>query len=138
MIRCLAHGVLVSFKAPFTQVVKALESVSPASNVYLEVVETKPRVAVAVGEKYFLRAGNYLVATTIVLEGENETLVKIVASGGRRSLLDLGDLEASKDYARLVFEELARILDVEHTIISEVNYLEKSRSEALYFKVTSK
>jgi len=60
----LAHGVLALFNASFDSVVEVLKRISIASNVFLEVLNCKPRVALAVGEKYFFRAKNYLSATT--------------------------------------------------------------------------
>jgi len=69
----LAHGVLAEFDAPFERVVEALRRISDACNVFIEVVDTEPRIAVAIEEKYFFRAGNYLAATTVVLDLNGKT-----------------------------------------------------------------
>ncbi|MCD6368544.1 MAG: hypothetical protein J7L38_01955 [Thermoproteales archaeon] len=127
----LAHGVTARLPAAFNNVVKALELLDHASSVYLEVFETQPRMAIAVGEKYFFRAGNYLSSTTLVIEDEDHTIVKIVASGGRRGLLDLFDLGSAKDYANDILYDLCGKVGVKPETVVEVDYLDKSRSNKM-------
>jgi len=131
----LAHGVLAEFDVPFERVVEALRRVSDACNVFIEVVDTEPRIAVAVGEKYFFRAGNYLAATTLVLDLKGKTQVKVVATGGRRGLLDFYDLGASRDYTYIILDELAKALSVGFRVIAEVNYLDREKSGSLAFRI---
>jgi hypothetical protein len=53
----------------FLSVVEALRGCGACSNVYLKVIVSSPRVAVAVGEKYFFRIDNYLAITVIAIDG---------------------------------------------------------------------
>jgi len=131
----LAHGVLAEFDVPFERVVEALRRVSDACNVFIEVVDTEPRIAVAVGEKYFFRAGNYLAATTVVLDLKGKTQVKVVATGGRKGLLDFYDLGASRDYTYTILDELAKMLGVGFRVVAEVNYLDREKSGSLAFRI---
>jgi len=50
----LVHGVAVRVYTSFSAVVEAVKRCDICSNVYVEVLDSSPRVAVAVGEKYFL------------------------------------------------------------------------------------
>jgi len=61
--------------------------------------------------------------------------VKVIASGGREGLLDFFDMESSKDYAHLILNTLSEGLKSNYTIVSEVDYLDQSKSEALKFRV---
>lgn len=107
--------------------------VPEASNVFFEVMDSEPRIAVAIGEKYFLRAGNSLAATTLVMEIDEGTLVKVIASGGRESFLIPFDWGSSKDYARSILDALSNGLRADYRVVSEVDYLEQEKSEALRF-----
>jgi hypothetical protein len=53
----------------FLSIVEALRGCDVCSNVYLKVIESSPRVVVAVGEKYFFRIDNYLALTVIAIDG---------------------------------------------------------------------
>jgi hypothetical protein len=53
----------------FLSIVEALRGCDVCSNVYLKVIESSPRVAVAVGEKHFFRIDNYLALTVIAIDG---------------------------------------------------------------------
>ena len=128
----LAHGVLAVFRAPFDPVVRALLSLGYASNVYYEVLSTEPRVAVAVGEKLFIRAGNYLAATTVVVERGASTVVKVVVAGSRVSPLDMLDFGAAKSYARMVVEGVEARLGVKAEVVREVPYLDRSTAKMLW------
>lgn len=129
----LAHGVVVRFRCGFDRVVEALRSISIASKVYLEVFDTRPRVAVAVGEKYFFRAGNSLAATTIVVErGPGEVIVKVIATGARSGVFDFFDMGSSEDYTYLILYELAKRLGTGYDILAEVSRLDLSKSHKLH------
>jgi len=128
----LAHGVTAKIPIGFDRVVEVLKTIDIASNVYYEVLDTEPRIAVFVGEKYFLRAGNYLSAVTIVVESPSATILRIIASGGRESFLDFFDWGSAKSYARKVLETIARKLGVEPVEVVEVNYLERKKSSRLW------
>lgn len=134
----LAHGLLVRFRESFDRVFEALNRVEEASNVYIEALETRPRTALAVGEKYFFRAKNYLTVTVMLIEDGESTAVKVIASGGREGLLDLFDMGSYRDYAHLVVDEISRNLGKRYEILSEVDYLEKSKSSLLYKTERSK
>lgn len=129
----LAHGVLARFKAPFSEVVKALNDVKIASGVYLEIVETNPKVAIAVGEKYFFRSGNYSAVTSIALEDGDGTLIKVLATASRSSFWWPLDYGASRDYVYEVLDDLAQYLKITYEIVNEVHYLEKKNSSKLHF-----
>jgi hypothetical protein len=77
----LAHGAAVKVYASFSAVVEALKSCDICSNVYVEVLDSSPRVAVAVGEKYFFRVDNYLVVTVIAIDGGDHVVLEAVATG---------------------------------------------------------
>jgi len=128
----LAHGILARLHASFEQVVKALSGLDEASSVYLEVLDTIPRTAVAIGEKYFFRVDNYLSVTVIVVEKEGLSLVKVIACGGRKGFLNPFDLCSSRDYAREVLSQLSRMLGSNYEVLSEVDYLDRSKSRQIY------
>jgi hypothetical protein len=67
----LAHGVAVRVytSSKFSAVVEVAKGCDIYSNVYIEVLGSSPRVAVAVGEKYFFRIDNYLAITVIAIDG---------------------------------------------------------------------
>jgi hypothetical protein len=102
--------------------------------IYYEQIGSKPRMAVAVGEKYFVRAGNSLAATALVIEDEGRgcTRVKVVATGARSGLLDFLDLGPSRDYTRRIVEKLAELTGADYTVVAEVDRLDSSKAEALW------
>lgn len=128
----LAHGLAVRFRERFDKVVEALNDVDDASNVYLEVLDTSPRVAVAIGEKFFFRASNYASVSVIVIEDGDSTIVKTVSSGSREKPFDLFDLGTSKDYTYLVVEDISTRLGKDFEVIAEIEYLDRSKSELLH------
>jgi hypothetical protein len=77
----LAHGVAVRVYAGFQSVVEAVKRCDICSNVYVEVVDSTPRVAVAVGEKYFFRVDNYLAVTAVAIDRDNHVVLKAIATG---------------------------------------------------------
>jgi len=131
----LAHGIKVAFRVGFDRVVEVLKSIGEATSIYFEVLSTKPRVALFIGEKYFFRAKNYLVATTVVVERRDGVEVKIVAGGGRESFLDLFDLGASRDYSRMILDKLRDALGVAPDNVIEVHYLKAEDSIKLWSSV---
>jgi len=73
------------------------------------------------------------VATTIATEENfNSTLVKVVASGGRESILFDIEWGASRDYTHIILDEIAYSLSTSTEIISEVNYLDKDKAKTLH------
>ncbi len=128
----LAHGLVARFPTGFDSVVNTLQSIDIASNVYYEILDSRPRIALFVGEKYFFRAKNALAATTIVIESGLGTIVKVVACGGRESIFDFFDLGASRDYARMIVKELEKRLGTEAEIVAEVDHLSSSKSGQLW------
>jgi len=131
----LAHGMLVRFKTSFAEVVRALEEVDEASNIFLEVLSSSPKIAVALGEKAFLRTGRHLTAFTTVVGKGSETLVRVIAAGSRASFLALVDYNASRDYVYIVLRELSKRLKTTYEVVSEVRFLKKDLSEELRFKL---
>jgi len=127
----LAHGVVARIYASFDRVISLLRPEREFSNVYIEVLNTKPGVAIAIGEKYFIRAGNYLALALIFVEEERSTLVKAIATGGRRGPLDLFDLGSSRDYAVESITRMCEALRAECEVLREVDYLDASKSEVL-------
>jgi hypothetical protein len=79
----LAHGVAVRVytSSKFSAVVEVAKGCDIYSNVYIEVLGSSPRVAVAVGEKYFFRVDNYLVITVIAIDGGDHVVLEVVATG---------------------------------------------------------
>jgi len=128
----LAHGLVVRFQEYFDKVVKALENIDIASNVYIEIFATSPRIAVAIGEKYFFRAENYLAATTLLIENGDTTIVKIITAGGRRGPLDLFDWGSARDYAYIIADELSKALGKKYEVIKNIDYLDKSKSSLMH------
>ncbi len=128
----LAHGIAVKFPVGFDSIVQAIANIDIASNVFGEIYSTKPRIAVFVGEKYYFRAKSGLVATTIVVESSQGTIVKVITSGGRESFIDFFDLGASKSYAHKIIDELSKKLGVQPTIIAEVNRLDYLKAKSLH------
>ncbi len=131
----LAHGIAVRFREKFDRVFEALTSIDEASNVYVETLDTEPKTALAVGEKYFFRAENYLTVTVLLLENGDSTIVKAIASGSRAGLFDVFDLGACKDYTHIVVNEISRILGKDFEVIGEVDYLDRSKSGILHTRV---
>jgi hypothetical protein len=127
----LAHGLLVRVNASFERVKDVFKPGREFSNVYFEVLKTRPRIAIAVGEKYFFRAGNYLTVTMILIEEERSTLVKAIATGGRRGLMDFFDLGSSRDYARESINNICALTRATCEVLREVEYLDASKSELL-------
>jgi hypothetical protein len=84
----LAHGVKAVVYASFQQVAEALEGIGYASGIYMRMLNTEPHVLIAVGEEYFLRAGNSLAATTIVVDRGGHVEVTVIATGAREGILD--------------------------------------------------
>jgi hypothetical protein len=82
----LAHGVAVRVYAGFQSVTEAVKWCDICSNVYVEVVDSTPRVAVAVGEKYFFRVDNYLAVTVVAIDRGDHVVLKVIATGGRRGV----------------------------------------------------
>ncbi|MEM0015273.1 MAG: DUF6054 family protein [Zestosphaera sp.] len=123
---------MARIRAPFDKVVSALRPNAAYSNVYVEVLKTNPRVAVAVGENFFFMAGNYLAITMLLIEEGATVLAKAVATGGRRGPLDLFDLGSSKDYTLESLEDLCRAVNAECQVLKEVEYLDATKSERLY------
>mgnify|MGYP001772563771 CR=1 FL=1 len=129
----LAHGVVARFNVPFELVVEAVKSIGEASNVYWEVLSSNPRIALFVGEKYFFRTDNSLAATTIVIDRKEYTLVKVVATGGSgRGLNALFDFGASRAYARIVLDKIARRTNAKPEVIAEVDYLDSESAQKLH------
>jgi len=131
-IMVLAHGLVVKFREYFDKVVKALENIDIASNVYIEIFATSPRIALAIGEKYFFRAENYLATTTLLIENGDTTIVKIITAGGRRGLLDLFDWGSARDYAYIIADELSKALGKKYEVIMNIDYLDKSKSSLMH------
>ena len=128
----LAHGLVALIPTSLERVVEALRRIDIASNVYYEVIEGEPRIAFFVGEKYFFRAGNYLSAVVIAIELSGRVVLRVIATGGRRGLLDFFDLGSSKTYAREIIERIGKITGIMPQIISEVDYLDAGKSEKLW------
>jgi hypothetical protein len=71
---------------------------------------SSPRIAVAIGEKYFFRVDNYLAVTVIAIDKGDYVVLKAVATGGRKGLLSFFDYGASRDYAVEVVSSVCRAL----------------------------
>jgi len=127
----LAHGVAVRVYAGFQSVTEAVKWCDICSNVYVEVVDSTPRVAVAVGEKYFFRVDNYLAVTVVAIDRGDHVVLKVIATGGRRGLLSFFDYGASRDYAVEVVDTVCRALKAKCEVVAEVNHLEQPKSSQL-------
>jgi hypothetical protein len=123
----LAHGVAVRIYTSFSAVVEAVKRCGICSNVYIEVLDSSPRVAVAVGEKYFFRVDNYLAVTVIAIDRGDHVVLKAVATGGRKGLLSFFNYEASRGYAVEVVDSVCRALKTKCEAVAEVSYLEQSK-----------
>jgi hypothetical protein len=124
----LAHGIAVKVYANFSNVVDALKTCSACSNVYVEVLDSSPRVAVAVDEKYFFRVDNYLAVTIIAIDRGDHVVLKAVATGGRKGLVSFFDYGASRDYALEAVNTVCRALGARCEVVAEVSYLDQSKS----------
>jgi hypothetical protein len=127
----LAHGVAIRVYASFSSVVDALRSCEICSNVYVEVFDTSPRIAVAVGEKYFFRVDNYLAVNIIAVDRGDHVVLKAVATGGRKGLLSFLDYGASRDYALEAVNTICRALNARCEVVAEVSYLDQGKSHQL-------
>ena len=130
----LAHAIKCRFPVGFDSIVRAVLDIGSASNIYYEQLPVKPRVFVTVGEKYYIRAGNALIATTIVIERSGYTEVKVLAGGGKKGLLDLFDLGSSKDYAHEIIESISRRIGIKPIDIMEIDYMDAGKSSNLWTK----
>jgi len=127
----LAHGVAVRVYTSFSAVVEAVKGCDIYSSVYIEVVDSSPKIAVAVGEKYFFRVDNYLAITVIAIDRSDYVVLKTVATGGRKGLLSFLDYEASRDCAVEVVDSVCRALKAKCEAVAEVSYLEQLKSSQL-------
>jgi hypothetical protein len=123
--------VVVRVYASFSAVVEAVKRCGICSNVYIEVSDSSPRVAVAVGEKYFFRVDNYLALTVIAIDRGDHVVLEAVATGGRKGLLSFFNYGASRDYAVEVVDSVRRALKAKCEAVAEVSYLEQSKSSQL-------
>ena len=118
------------FPINFDSIVNALKSYDPASNIYFTILGTNPRVAIAFGQKWVARIGNYLTCLTIVIEKETESEVKVIAHAGLR-LFTLSDYGASSDYAMEILNHLAQSLNAEPGNVIHVDYMNATKSQQL-------
>ena len=93
-------------------------------------LNTSPRVAVAYGQKYFFRVGQYISCVTLVIERGSETEVRIIAHSGLKAL-SFGDYGASASYAREVLGYLSNALNVSPRDVVEVDYMDVTKSQLL-------
>lgn len=98
------------FHTDFNPVFKAFKRVPYASNVY--VYNTSPKMGIAIGEKYFLRADNALLSTAVILESNEGVVLRIITEGGKKRLLNFFDLGSSKDYAYNIINALEKELEI--------------------------
>ena len=124
----LRAGAAARFRASFDRVVDILRTMPEASNVYCKVIDSKPRLAVLVGEKYWLRAGNAAVATTIVEERSGYTVVRVVSAGSKQGLLDFMDWGATKKHAESIIKKLSEALGVPAENYRYVDHMECSKT----------
>jgi len=134
----LAHGLVVKYQAQFNEVVSAIMKVNEASNVYLEVINSKPRIAVFIGEKFFFRAKDYLSATSIAFDMENgTTILKIISTAGRSSIFGFSDLGSSRDYCFQVADSVSQILRIKYEVVCDIDYLDTNRSKKMQLPLSS-
>ncbi|RSN73616.1 MAG: hypothetical protein DSO07_09800 [Thermoproteota archaeon] len=136
----LAHGLVVKYQAQFNEVVSAVMKVNEASNVYLEVINSKPRIAVFVGEKFFFRAENYLSVTSIAFDMENgTTILKIISTAGRDSSIFglFSDFGSSRDYCFQVADSISQILGIKYEVVCDIDYLDANRSKEMQLPFSS-
>jgi len=107
----LRAGAVARFAASFDRVVDTIRTIEEYSNIYCKVFDSKPRLAVFVGEKYWFRAGNAAVATVIVEEALGGTIVRVVTGGSKQSIFDFIDWGATKKYAEDLIKKIASRLD---------------------------
>ncbi len=127
----LAHGAVAKFPVEFSRVVEALKKIDEASNVFWEVYNTTPRVALFFGEKYYIRASSSLALAILVMEASGYTLIKAFSTGGKSGLLDFTDLGASRSYINNVIEKLTRIIGIKPIEYREVHRLDVSKASRL-------
>lgn len=125
MTRTVGHAIFgwITGKS-FDEVVETIARMSEASNIHAEIIETKPRVAVFIGEKYFLRTNSTASATVIVVEGKGgQHLVRIITTGAGGGLLNIG-YGANKTYAREIAKALEKHLGFK--IAQEIDYYKRT------------
>ncbi len=127
----LAHGVMAKFPVGFDRIVEALKNIDEASNVFWEIYNTTPRIALFFGEKYFIRAGSSLAITLLVIEASGYTVVKAFSTGGKSGLLDLTDLGASRAYINIILDKLSSIIGVKPVEYREVHRLNINKAQKL-------
>ncbi len=119
-----SHMIISLTSAPFDQVIKVLWGLQEAVSVHAEIINSKPRVAIFIGEKYFFRTDSWASSVTIVKETARGTLVKIIATAGGEGILNFG-WGANRSYAHEIFDYIMRSCGAE--IVKEVDNYDISK-----------
>ena len=125
-----SHGVKVLLPVGFDYVVNALRNYKHAFNVYFTVLGTSPRVAVFIGDKFFVRTLGFITVITVVIDNGNYTEVKIVTHTNEFAFKG-GDLGASKSYAFEVLKAITKDLGVSPSNVLSIDYMDSSKSTLL-------
>jgi L-rhamnose isomerase len=108
-------------------VVDVLRSDKHASGIYFAVLNTRPRVAVAVGEEFYPMSLNRISAFVVIIEGEGATELRVIT----HTYPALSDLGVSKSYTWEVLNAVVERLGVRPVNVVDVDYMDSSKSSQL-------
>jgi len=122
-----AHGLRALLPVGFDAVVDVLRNDKHTSGIYFAVLNTRPRVAVAVGEEFYLMSFRRISAFIVVIEGEGATELRVIT----HTYPALSDLGTSKSYAWEILNAVIGRLGVRPVNVVDVDYMDSSKSSQL-------
>ena len=122
-----AHGLRALLPVGFDAVVDVLRNDKHVSGIYFAVLNTRPRVAVAVGEEFYLMSFRRISAFIEVIEGEDATELRVIT----HTYPALSDLGASRSYAWEILSAVIGRLGVRPVNVVDVDYMDSSKSSQL-------
>ncbi|MCG2880134.1 MAG: hypothetical protein L7G96_02285 [Vulcanisaeta sp.] len=122
-----AHGLRALLPVGFDAVVDVLRNNKHASGIYFAVLNTRPRVAVSVGEKFYPMSFRRISTFVVIIEGEGATELRVIT----HTYPALSDLGMSKSYAWEILNAVVERLGVRPVNVVDVDYMDSSKSSQL-------